>query len=223
MSQLIDRAKLFERRRCGHRPDEYPEPLSELECIKSVVDPKDSKHNKNRYVVASQDINIRKAMRAVLGTPLIYINRSVMIMEPMAGATAGARDIEERKKFRSGLQRGSEPQDLKRKRDEGGDGGISSTEAMEPHAKKMNGLGKGPKGPNPLAVKKPKKRAEEMDAKAPSRKEKLIASDDPRAEDGDESSIVGVKRKRRRKHKSGVGEAAGTLGESKETVGNESD
>ncbi|KAF8866546.1 hypothetical protein BDZ45DRAFT_568971, partial [Acephala macrosclerotiorum] len=116
VSYLIDKAKTYERRRCGHHPEDFPEPLSEQECLSSVVDPKGSKHNKNRYVVASQDLEVRKSMRTVLGVPLVYINRSVMIMEPMASSTADNREKEERGKFRAGLKRGSGS--LKRKRED---------------------------------------------------------------------------------------------------------
>ena len=46
----------------------------------------------------------------------MYINRSVMIMEPMAGATSGNREREERGKFRAGLKRGTPRGSLRRKR-----------------------------------------------------------------------------------------------------------
>lgn len=74
----IDQAKEFERRRCGHHPDEFPEPLSTLECLRSVVDPKGQNSNKFRYCVASNDLETRAALRQVKGVPLIYISRSVM-------------------------------------------------------------------------------------------------------------------------------------------------
>jgi len=48
VSFLIDKAKLFERRRCDHRPEEYQEPLNTRECLASVVDPKGGKTNKYR-------------------------------------------------------------------------------------------------------------------------------------------------------------------------------
>ncbi|KAE9989156.1 hypothetical protein EG328_000088 [Venturia inaequalis] len=99
---LILQAKTYERRRCGHLPDE--DPKSELECLKSVVDSKDNGTNKHRYVVATQDQALRAQMRAIPGVPLIYINRSVMIMEPMADATATIREREERAKFKAGLK-----------------------------------------------------------------------------------------------------------------------
>jgi len=96
VSYLIDKAKTYERRRCGHLPEDYPEPLSARDCIKAVVDGKNNGTNKHRYVVASQDIEVRKAMRAIQGVPLVYINRSVMIMEPMAETSTETRDREKK-------------------------------------------------------------------------------------------------------------------------------
>ena len=73
VSYLIDKAKTYERRRCNHLPEDYPELLSATERLSSVVDPKDSKTNKHRYVVASQDLEVRKKMRAIMGVPLLCI------------------------------------------------------------------------------------------------------------------------------------------------------
>jgi Fcf1 len=70
VSYLIDKAKTYERRRCGHHPDDHPTPLSTKECLASVVDPNGSKTNKHRYVVASQEQEVRKLMRGILGVPL---------------------------------------------------------------------------------------------------------------------------------------------------------
>jgi len=53
IAAAIDRAKTFERRRCGHLMDQ--DPLTEQECMMSVVDPKGKGENKFRYVVATQD------------------------------------------------------------------------------------------------------------------------------------------------------------------------
>lgn len=53
MGAAIERAKTFERRRCGHLMDE--DALSERECMLSVVDPKGNGQNKFRYVVITQD------------------------------------------------------------------------------------------------------------------------------------------------------------------------
>lgn len=53
MVAAIERAKTFERRRCGHLMDE--DAKSENECMLSVVDPKGNGQNKFRYMVATQD------------------------------------------------------------------------------------------------------------------------------------------------------------------------
>lgn len=70
VSYLIDKAKTYERRRCNHLPEDYPEPLSTQECLASVVDHKSSNTNKHRYVVASQELEVRKHMRGIMGVPL---------------------------------------------------------------------------------------------------------------------------------------------------------
>lgn len=156
--QWIEVAKQAERRRCGHH--ELDEPLSELECIQSVVDPKGSLTNKHRYVVATQEREVRAAMREVAGVPLVYINRSVMVMEPMAGHSAEVREAEEKSKIRAGLKsrRGAEVTGEKRKAKEDGEkedeeGEQEEVAASVPKRKKP----KGPSGPNPLSVKKSKK------------------------------------------------------------------
>jgi U3 small nucleolar RNA-associated protein 23 len=209
VSFLIDKAKTYERRRCGHRPEDYPNPLSEEDCLASVVDPKNNKSNKNCYVVASQEIDVRKHMRGIMGVPLVYIARSVMIMEPMAEATSDNRDREERIKFRVGLKRGSGS--LKRKREDDVDGaGEGKQIDGENTQKNKKRSGKGPKEPNPLAVKKSKKSqpAEYGESK------KTEAIDGSKL-DPAEPSESGGKRKRRRKPKSS---SEGTAVEGNETV-----
>jgi U3 small nucleolar RNA-associated protein 23 len=199
-SYLIDKAKTFERRRCNHLPEEYPEPLSTQECLASVVDPKGNKTNKHRYVVASQELEVRKQMRSIMGVPLVYINRSVMIMEPMAGATGEYREREEREKFRAGLKRGGGSR--KRKRDDDGNEDGREREPEDEASKKKKKFRGGPKGPNPLAVKKPKKKAEgegtELAPKDDSKRGVEIRSPNQETADGSEPK---VKRKRKRKHK----------------------
>ncbi|CAZ85689.1 unnamed protein product [Tuber melanosporum] len=97
--QIIDLAKRFERRRCNHH--ELEQPLSEKECLEAVII--HGGENKHRYCVAAQEGGIRTMLRAVPGVPLIYINRSVMIMEPMAPISAMKRERGEREKFRTGI------------------------------------------------------------------------------------------------------------------------
>jgi U3 small nucleolar RNA-associated protein 23 len=215
---VIDQAKTYERRRCNHHTLE--EPLTTLECFQSVIDPKESKTNKHRYIVASQDSNVRAHLRRIPGVPLVYINRSVMIMEHMANATEELRDKEEKGKLRAGLvgKRGTPGSTLKRKRNE--DDVKENTDAPSTHtaekthtaivtnAKGRDKKKKSIKPPNPLSVKKPKKRDVTADqAKSSSSKAKdkaeetqvLNSADSaPQTEQDAEDQ---AKRKRRRKHK----------------------
>ncbi|KAI1371693.1 hypothetical protein F4677DRAFT_434898 [Hypoxylon crocopeplum] len=192
----IEQAKNhFERRRCGHHPDEYPEPLSALECIHSVVDPKGNGVNKHRYVCAINDDSVRANLRQVAGTPLIFIRRSVMIMEPMATVSAKIRSKDERGKFRAELKAPGG----KRKREEDDDSdenekqtATKAAETDKPEKKKKKSHGR--KEPNPLAVKKkkPKSTSNEQRSKAPMAKEVAVT----------EAGSTGSPRpKRRRKHK----------------------
>jgi U3 small nucleolar RNA-associated protein 23 len=216
MPLLIEKAKDYERRRCDHRPEEYPEPLSAVECLSSVVDPKGSKTNKHRYVVASQQLGVRKAMREIMGVPLVYINRSVMIMEPIATATAQNREREEREKFRAGLRSGraSGSQTMKRKRDDEDSESHSAVQDLdactgEAMAKRKKTHVNGPKGPNPLSTKKSKKRVDAERVRAPLETESHAygTRTGGRAQE-EELAESSVKRKRRRKHKAGVGVGA---------------
>ncbi|KAK0946394.1 hypothetical protein LTR29_002156 [Friedmanniomyces endolithicus] len=165
----IEVAKQAERRRCGHH--ELDVPLTTWECLTSVVDPKGSGKNRNCYVVATQDQEVRQSMRRVAGVPLMYVNRSVMILEPMASKSEKLREMEERGKLKAGLiSRRPTGAGGKRKREdeeeedmpdraraviaaEADDGVRGGT---EPAAKKKQKV-KGPKGPNPLSVRKTKK------------------------------------------------------------------
>ena len=139
-------------------------------------------------------------MRGILGVPLVYINRSVMIMEPMADASVENREREERGKFREGLKRGSGS--LKREREE--DASVGGEKGQGGEAKKRK-VARGVKGPNPLAVKKGKKKVEGEGVVAVSKKEgkkekDAVAESLDTAEGGE--AEAGAKRKRRRKHKS---------------------
>ncbi|KAJ4271796.1 hypothetical protein NW762_000502 [Fusarium torreyae] len=187
VSTAIDLAKTLERRRCGHHPDDYPEPLSTQECLRSVVDPKDTQQNKHRYVVASQDQEVRKMLRGIRGVPLIYIKRSVMILEPMADESVQVRAREERGKFRAELKNALG----KRKREEGDDDDKADKKDDAPTEEKKKKKGHGPKGPNPLAVQKSKK--PKVEGQQPRKQENSVTQDTPQEGGG--------KRKRRRRNK----------------------
>ncbi|KAF2716321.1 hypothetical protein K431DRAFT_289510 [Polychaeton citri CBS 116435] len=212
--EWIGVAKSAERRRCGHH--ELENPLSELECVMSCVDPKDNKSNKHKYIVASEDVRLRQALREVAGVPLIYINRSVMILEPMAGRSEDVRNREESGKMKVGF---TNVRAGKRKREE-----ADGEDDPESHVSEMhNGVdgsvpkkvkkARGPKGPNPLSVKKPKKentqaqprrepnsRGKTLQESIPHKHVKSEGSTVSGAHPGVESSNTSVKRKRKRKH-----------------------
>ncbi|KAI5969310.1 hypothetical protein CANMA_001630 [Candida margitis] len=158
----INLAKTFERRKCNHR-----EAIAPRECISSIVDI--NGENKHRYVVATQDLELRRKLRQVPGVPLVYMNRSVMVMEPLSNASAKYSEQWESKKLTGGL---NDLQAGKIVHEDEEDIEEENT-GNEPAKKKR----KGPKGPNPLSVKK-KKKAETTEK-----------------EDGE------TKHKRRRKHK----------------------
>jgi U3 small nucleolar RNA-associated protein 23 len=228
VSFVIDKAKMFERRRCGHLPDDYPEPLSARDCIKSVVDGKGNGTNKHRYVVASQDLEVRKSMRAVQGVPLVYINRSVMIMEPMAGTSAEVREREEKSKFRQGIKSGRASGSLKRKREDGGEeeeeASAMKDMGSEDGAAKKKKKAHGPKGPNPLAVKKSKKRVGEAGGKADDTGK--VSQDRNTGENTGAGGAEPAKRKRKRLHskkKPGNGEVGGTQAEAATSAIDEAD
>ena len=195
---LIAKAKDFERRRCGHH--ELDEPLSTLECFKTVVDPKTNNANKHRYVGAIQDPEVRAYLRSIPGVPLVYINRSVMIMEPMAEATEQFKSREERQKFRSGLKDRSlgkrkRDDDEEDKQDAGDDETSAADKEKAPTPKKKS---KGLKGPNPLSMRKPKSRELAQAAANPTKPER----EEPKVRPSQPAEVAtsdGHRRKRVRK------------------------
>ena len=196
---LIDLARTFERRRCDHHT--LDEPLSTLACFTSVVDPKGSRTNKNRYIVASQEEEVRRWARGIKGVPSVYVKRSVMVMEPMSQGSLGVREGAERGKLRGGIRKVGEQGERKRKRAE------ESEDHVKDEAKKKRT--RGLKGPNPLSVKRPKKEVvlEKASLVSGSDGTKEEASGGIFAEDlmaaGPGVSNI-YKKKRKRKHKLGT-------------------
>lgn len=201
----IELAKNYERRRCGHHPDQFPKPLSTLECMSSVVDPKKTGQNKHRYVVASQSQEVRRALRGVRAVPLIYIKRSVMILEPMADDSADVRMREEKAKFRADLKKKTPAKRKRDEKDEDGsgdegeddeEGGVKLDGAAEKKKKKYGAA----KDPNPLSVKKAKKNPQQIE-------------DERRRKEKDEARQQADKpKKKRRRRAKGTGEEDGAAG-----------
>ncbi|MCJ1272591.1 hypothetical protein MMC21_000377 [Puttea exsequens] len=87
-----------------------------------------------------------------------------MVMEPMAKGSAGVREGLEKSKFRSGIRRRDAGLLGKRKREDDGENVVQGTEDHKVKRITESDVGavrttksRGPKGPNPLSVKKAKK------------------------------------------------------------------
>lgn len=131
--------------------------------------------------------NLRRNARTIPGVPIIYVKRSVMILEPMSGKSTDVREGVERGKLKTGVVSG------KRKRE--AEDGAPSTAAKG--AKKL-------KGANPLSMKKPKSRVASAGGSKPRSEAKEGAAatsketTEPQENDGEQTT----KTKRKRKHKS---------------------
>jgi len=176
----VDLAKTFERRKCNHK-----EAILGDDCVASVV----GNMNKHRYVIATQSQPLRSKLRQIPAVPVVHINRSVMILEPMSETSV---EVKEKAEQRQMLPSASESAKV-----------AQSKPAEEPPRKKR----KGPKGPNPLSVKKKAKQPSTPALKGATTEDTDKAGGKrKRAEDGhsdhanpDASSGSGHKRKRHRK------------------------
>lgn len=123
---LLQNYKSFERKFCSHSKTETD--VSGAECIKSII----GTENKLKFGVATQDKKLRRELAQVPGVPLIYINRSVYILEPPSAKTLEYVEKKEDEKVYS----------------------SSAKVAQEQKAKSGKKLKR--KEPNPLSVKKKK-------------------------------------------------------------------
>ncbi|KAI1976580.1 hypothetical protein LOZ53_003129 [Ophidiomyces ophidiicola] len=193
-------------RYCSHNEDDTP--IDEASCLLSLLSPSaESKKNKEHYILASADptpaptndrkraptkppprYNLRRDARSIPGVPIIYVKRSVMILEPMSGTSEGTRDGIERGKFKNGLISTA----TKRKRE---DDEATGAEPKEKKSKKVKGV-------NPLSVKKPKKRENPA-----GQKEKTeLNAEEQRPNETNETDAVqdgdaSAKTRRKRRHK----------------------
>lgn len=124
--EAVEAAKGFERRKCNHF-----KARKQNECMlamagtlsfrvrllsvfirfsTSSTDSRSSRQlgeqNKNRYVFATQSLPLRESLRAVPGSPIIYIARSVMLLEAPSNQTlAKKRRVSFRDRFDVGILR----------------------------------------------------------------------------------------------------------------------
>ncbi|RMZ79853.1 hypothetical protein DV737_g3268, partial [Chaetothyriales sp. CBS 132003] len=144
-------------RYCKHRNDEGGDLgiLDEHHCLLDLVagQPKGNEDQQRRR--ARPHVDVREQARLIPGVPIVYVKRSVMILEELSGASERSRRSAEKDKFRDGLLI-----DRKRKRPDGEqadeeDEMLKALGQDEPAVAPKRGLKKA-KGPNPLSVRKKK-------------------------------------------------------------------
>jgi len=128
--RIVDVAKRFERRKCNHT-----EAIDGDECIKSVIGPT----NKHRYVIATLSEDLRSSLRLISAVPIIHMNRVVVVMEPPSDATLHAKSLAD------SASQGASTSEIAK---------IAANKPEEPPKR----VKKRAKGPNPLSVKKKKRK-----------------------------------------------------------------
>lgn len=178
---VVSLAKGWERRMCNHKEAQEPGV-----CLESVIGPT----NKHRYVLAADDVKLRRACRAAVpGLPILHFSSSVLILEPMSTVTES--DLEQRRSGATAVS-ATEKAILQKIEPE-----AVPTEPERPKRKRA-------KGPNPLSVKKPKKQVEGSGAPKASGPKKQPES----------TPAPAPRRRRAKKRGSGTAGAAGAAGAS---------
>jgi len=151
--------------------------------------------NKHRYVIATLSQPLRAQLRQIPAVPTVHINRAVMILEPPSDETLRVKHqvcldscsiIKESLTICQAEQQalGAAPSELAK---------IPSQPSDPPRRKK------GPKGPNPLSVKKKVVRPTGM--MIPRDGSSEGSSGEKRKREGEDEQVPAPqKRKRRRKH-----------------------
>ena len=156
-------------RHCKHKNDEGEEVgiVSEARCLLDLLagQPHGNEHAKNKqhYILATADaderearskafIDVRERARLIPGVPIVYVKRSVMILEEMSGVSERSIRKVEKEKFGEGLVGLA---DRKRKRGGSEEGEEEDVLLRDESGPKIRGMSRA-KGPNPLSVKKKK-------------------------------------------------------------------
>ncbi|KAJ0401163.1 hypothetical protein P43SY_004370 [Pythium insidiosum] len=142
MREAVDIAKSFrviEARDYG-QADGAAAPVDVTQVMLSLV----GERNERKFVVATQEVELRKALRLVPGVPLIYLNRSVLVFEDISKATLAIVRQEEKAKM------AKLDVNEKRKLESVVEDSASAEEDAAPQRKKRRA-----KAPNPLSCKKP--------------------------------------------------------------------
>ncbi|CAH1757093.1 4820_t:CDS:2 [Entrophospora sp. SA101] len=127
----------LERRNCFHQR----KPVSSAECLASIIE-KDNPHN---YCVATQNDSLRELFRNVPGVPLLYIKRSVLIIEPASRIT-----LEKSKQIEMEKTKPSN-EEISFLTNANSDILLLKKSTMDGSEEKKKNKRKGPKQPNPLS------------------------------------------------------------------------
>ena len=190
-------------RYCKHKNDEGEElgVIDESRCLLDLLAGQrkgnEQPKNKQHYILATADasekeqrrkgfVDMREKARMIPGVPIVYVKRSVMILEELSGTSETSRRGAEKEKFREGLLGNRK---RKRGEDEEGDEGdellkeLMEDDGEEVHAKRRQHKAK---GPNPLSVMKKK-------VKAPNQ--------NPAGGEAEETGVLSKSAKRRKRGK----------------------
>lgn len=161
-------------RHCKHKNNEGEElgVIGESRCLLDLLagQPHGNElaKNKQHFILATAEpdereqrskgyFDVRERARMIPGVPVVYVKRSVMILEELSGVSERSKNKAERAKFSDGLVD-------TRKRKRGEDGGDGSEDELEAMLLEREALSQGPgvrgqkraKGPNPMSVRKKK-------------------------------------------------------------------
>lgn len=210
-------------RHCKHKNNEGEDigVVSEARCLLDLLagQPHGNElaKNKQHYILATADadekeqkrkgfLDVRERARMIPGVPVVYVKRSVMILEELSGVSDRSRNKAEREKFSEGLV-----DTRKRKRGEttegeGEDDELAELDPRPQQGSSSRGMAKA-RGPNPLSVRKKKK--VKVNSDEHDRGEQEIAQEEGAAK----------KRTRRGKRGRGASDSATGAGDSIEDTG----
>ena len=172
-------------RHCKH--NEQGSPVQEHDCLADLLSgevtgnqrPKNKQHfiladapmeekkeqggsrKREREGEGDRQIDVRDVARAIPGVPIVYVKRSVMILEEMSGASMGAKGREERDRMKEGTY-GGRGQKRGREDEEDKENEEEVTQEIPLPAKQPQ---KKIKGANPLSARK--KKSKEQSSRAP--------------------------------------------------------
>ena len=191
-------------RYCKHKNDDGEDMgvVDEWRCLLDLLagQPKGNEQarNKQHYTLATADateqeqrrrnhIDIKERARTIPGVPIIYVKRSVMILEELSAASEMVRRGAEKEKFREGLLG-----NRKRKRGTGEEEDELLKELMEDEeldAPSRRGLYRA-KGPNPMSVRKKKVMGSQKDSGQDAQAEETKAKTSRRGKRGKKKSTA---------------------------------